>query len=58
MSGTPTNKEWKLNMAAPQRTIDQFVILRNVSWETFERLLADHEDCEWARAQLKSKDQR
>jgi Uma2 family endonuclease len=31
-------------MVAPQRTIDQFVVLRNVSWETFERLLADHED--------------
>src|SRR5262245_20806696 len=31
-------------MVAPQRTIDQFVVLRNVSWETFERLLADHQD--------------
>src|SRR5262245_419860 len=31
-------------MVAPQKTIDQFVVLRNVSWETFERLLADHED--------------
>jgi Uma2 family endonuclease len=31
-------------MVAPQRTIDQFVVLRNVSWETFERILADHED--------------
>jgi len=31
-------------MVAPRKTIDQYVVLRNVSWETFERLLADHQD--------------
>lgn len=31
-------------MVAPQKTVGQFVVMRNVSWETFERLLADHQD--------------
>ncbi len=36
-------------MAAPQQTIGQFVVIRNVSWETFERLLADHQDSSGVR---------
>jgi Uma2 family endonuclease len=31
-------------MVAPQKTVSQYVVLRNASWETFERLLADNRD--------------
>jgi Uma2 family endonuclease len=31
-------------MVAPQKTISQYVVLRNTSWETFEQLLADNQD--------------
>src|SRR5262249_51872696 len=32
-------------MASVLYVPDQRMILRNVSWETYERLLADHRDC-------------
>ncbi len=36
-------------MAAAENNTDQSVVLRGVRWETYERLLADHQDSSGTR---------